>query len=513
MKQHLGKLLLIILFTFSLHASGVKLELKTPAIYKGDYAQFTIKAEGNSIDFPTITQIEGFPVHTSGTSSSFSNINGKVSQTIAKSYTFKPTKEVTIPSFNVTVDGKNYTTKPQKISVLKPQAGKSGDPYILELKVGKKELKVGESTTLKIIYKQRADANADRITISEPKIDNFWVKKLGNQKQYREGNYIVTEYDYLIFAQKPGKFHIKPIIANIGKFVQRSRSDNFFNDPFFNSMFSELKWQKVYSNDVTIQVEPLPNGLELYGDFNITASADKQKVYADKPVNLTIKVEGIGNIDDVQKFDLNIENAVVYADKPKIKSFLKNGEYGGIFTQKIAIIADRNYTIPPVKLQFFSKKENKIKTIQTKAIPITVIGGTSASTQSTPKVETASTIQTSQAKQPKVITKEVEIEKNPALKYILFIAGFILGATAVILYNRFKNRGKRRKENDIIKQIKNTKDNKKLFDILLPYANDDEVIAQTLKALEENIYKGAKNKIDKQKLYDYFLDLEEQSRS
>ncbi len=513
MKQHLGKIVLLILFTFSLYASSVKLEVNTPTIYKGDYAKFTIRASGNNIDFPTIKEIEGFSVHPNGTSSSINIINGNVTKTYAKSYVFKPDKEVTIPSFNVTIDGKIYTTKPKKITILEPQAATNGDPYILELKVNKSNLKVGQSTQLKILYKQRFDAKADKINISEPKIDNFWVKKLRDQKQYQEGNYIVTEYDYLIFAQKPGKFHIKPIIANIGKFVQRSISDNFFNDPFFNSMFSELKWKKVYSNDLAIQVEPLPNGLELFGDFTISATVDKKSVYANKPVNLTIKVEGVGNIDDVQKFDLNIENAVVYADKPKIESFLKNGEYGGIFSQKIAIIADRNYTIPPIKLQFFSKKENRIKTVKTEPISIAVIGGSTTTTPTTAKVETANGVQESTKTEPKVITKKVEVEKNPALKYILFIAGLLLGASAVILYNRFKNRGKRKKENDIIKRIKNTKDNKKLFDILLPYANDNEVIAQTLKALEENIYKGAKNKIDKQKLYDYFLDLEEQKRS
>ncbi len=134
-------------------------------------------------------------------------------------------------------------------------------------------------------------------------------------------------------------------------------ADNFgvgvFDDPFFNSFVSNINWKKIYSNSLTINVRPLPNGLELYGDFKISASVDKKRVHTNKPVNLTIRVEGEGNIDDIKKFELNLDNAVIYSDEPKIKSKLINGKYYGEFTQKIAIIADNNFTIPPFKHKVF----------------------------------------------------------------------------------------------------------------------------------------------------------------
>ena len=60
-----------------------------------------------------------------------------------------------------------------------------------------------------------------------------------------------------------------------------------------------------------------------------------------------------------------------------------------------------------------------------------------------------------------------------------------------VTYFIFKQKSKDvpKKENDIIKLIKNTKDNKKLFEILLPYAKEHQDIGDILKQLEENIYK------------------------
>jgi len=510
MKQHLGKVILLILFTAALFGANATTVINTPAIYKGDSATFTIKATGDNIEFPEIEQIEGFPVMQRGTSSSYTNINGKTSSTIARTYLFKPTKDVTIPPFTLTIDGKSYTTQAKKISVLKPQANKSGDPYLLELNVTKNHLKVGESTQLKIIYKQRVDAKVDRVAISEPKIENFWVKKLGSQKQYAQGAYIVTEYTYLIFAQKSGKFHIDPIVGNIGIVVQKNLGNGFFNDPFFNSIVEQqIEWKKIYSNALDITVDPLPDNLELYGDFTISARVDKKVVEANKPVNLTITVEGVGNIDDVQKFDISIPNAVVYADKPTVRSYIKDGKYQGVFRQKIAIVADENYTIPSIKLRFFSAKENRVKTVATQPIEITVKGGTKK-VHTTPKVETLQTPKSNQEQKSsvKVVTKK----ESSKIKYLYLLIGFIVGALLSYLLLKAKKEKKKHKENDIIKQIKNAKDDKKLFDILLPYANESQIVSQVLKKLEENIYKKANNKIDKQLLYDYFFDREEQAK-
>jgi hypothetical protein len=390
MKKHLGKIFIILLCSIELIAGTVNLKLSAPAIYKGDNVSFTITANGDDIEFPNITNIDGFAITGTGSSSQTSIINGKVSKSVSKTYTFSPKKDVTIPSLNVSVDGEQLKTQPKTISVIKSQMSKNGDPFIVELKIDKKNLKVGESTTLNILFKQRLDAKANKLNINEPKVENFWIKKIDGEKQFSDGQYIVTQYSYLIFAQKEGRFEISPIQADIGRLSQRSMG-GFFNDPFFNSMTAQINWQKIYSNPLHIEVDALPNGIELYGSFNIEASVDKKEVFVNKPVNLTIDIKGIGNIDDIEKFDINLANAIVYPDKPQIKSNLVNGEYQGSFKQKIAIISDNDFTIPSIKLTFFDKKTNSVKTIETTPIDIKVKGQTLLS-KNEPVVQTSTPI-------------------------------------------------------------------------------------------------------------------------
>jgi hypothetical protein len=303
----------------------------------------------------------------------------------------------------------------------------------------------------------------------------------------------------MIFAQKAGNFHIDSIEADIGHIVRNYNGGGFFNDPFFSSMTNQLSWKKIYSNNLDIKVEALPNNLELYGDFHIKASVDKTTVYANKPVNFTVKIDGIGNIDDIEKFDINIPNAIVYADKPNISSNLVNGEYSGVFTQKIAIISDSDFTIPSLKLKYFDKLTNKIKTIQTKPIDIKVQGGNIVNAQK-PMVQKAKTIQTNQPIQKKVIVKN-----SDDLEYLYLLIGILIGSVGTYLVMKQTNKKEIKKENDIIKAIKGAKSDKVLFDILLPYSKEDSAISDILKLLEENIYKKTDHKINKQKLYDIFL--------
>jgi len=143
--------------------------------------------------------------------------------------------------------------------------------------------------------------------------------------------------------------------VNIGK--PNSRNINsFMNNPFFSSVNTGINWTKVYSNSLNIKVENLPNNIELYGNFNISASVDNTTVKQNKPINLTIHIDGAGNIDDIKQFNIDLDNAVIYANKPEVNSQLSNNIYSGDFEQKIAIIANSDLTIPPFELTFFDNK-------------------------------------------------------------------------------------------------------------------------------------------------------------
>lgn len=501
MMRNLGKIFLLLSTISIILFANVTASVNQKAIYKGDVVEFTIKAEGDKIKFPDIGDIGGYAIEGSSSSSSTIIINGNISKSVSKSYQFRPQKDVTIPSFKVVVDGKEYKTTPIDISVIKPTASRNGEDFVISIKTDKKEAFVGEEVKLTLTFKRKLDTKVDKLNIKEPKMENFWIKKSGEIGRRSEGDYLIEEIDYFLFPQKEGNYTIPSIEADIGRIVRERLGGGFFDDPFFNSL--RVKWKKIYSNEVQINVKPLPNGLELYGDYKIEAIVDKREVKANKPINLTLKIEGVGNIDDIKKFNLDIDNTIIYADEPKIKSYLKNGVYGGEFKEKIAIISDSDYTIPPFKLTYFDKKTKQIKTIQTEPIDIKVIGGN--------KRENKPTLEVSpKEKKPKieqvVKTKMIIKEEKSYIKYLTFLLGMVVGATLLFLIERIK--APKVKEKDIVTSIKKAKNDKELFKILLPFAKRDKIISETLNLLEENIYKKTKHKIDKEKVIEFFEDEE-----
>jgi hypothetical protein len=352
--------------------------------------------------------------------------------------------------------------------------------------------------------KQKLNARAEQIRLGEPKLESFWVKKVDNVENSREQDYVVQTLHYQLFPQKEGNYTIPAIEAMIGQQSRQSRRGGF-NDPFFGgSIFGQqLQWKRVYSNDVKVNVEALPEGLELFGDFHIDAKVDKTKVQANKPVNLTVVVSGEGNIDDVKKFEPTMDNAIVYADEPTVTSYQSNNT----FSQKIAIIADRNVTIPPLTLKFFDKNSNSVKTIKTKPIDIEVVGGqNSMAKASTIEVSPSNKVEVASSVEPKVVEKIVIKTEDAYVKYLFGLLGLLLGAgaTYVILT---RNKTTKAKESNMVKAIRKAETDRELFDLLLPHSKANPVIGKSLNLLEENLYRGAKHTIDKEDLMEVFEEM------
>jgi hypothetical protein len=488
MKKILGNFIILIITTSTLFAK-VALKVDKLGFYKTDSVNITIEATGDKIEFPNISSIGGYNIVGVANSSQTTIINSKVSHTKSKTYTIYPQKSFTIEPMRVIVDGKEEWTPKKEVKLLKPsQKVKKGGDFIFELKANKTHLKVGESTTLKLILKKKAEVRADKILIGEFKNSNFWIKKLGDYNHYIDGEYEVYVYEYQITPQKAGNFIIDPVQANIGILTQDRIGG--FNDPFFDQFFQTMKYKKLFSNSLSFKVDPLPQNVEVFGEFEIFTSVDKKEVEANKPVNLTIKILGEGNVEDIKKFSLNIPEAVIYSDDPKTKSYVKNGKTYGEFLQKIAIIADKNYTIPSIEFKYFDKTKNKVITKKTKPISIKVKG--EAKVGKTPKIVTATKTPVRKEKEKIVIEKE-----DSYIKYIYLVVGVILGS--LLTFASFKLRLTKKEPTPLQKRIRKAKSDKELYDILLPFATDEK-IKKILERLEANIYKGKKNKIDKESI-------------
>lgn len=489
-----GRIFFILLISLNLYANA-HLELDTPAIYKGDIATFTITADGKKVEFPKISNINGYQIIGTSDSQSINMINGNVKETVSRSYSFIPDSNVTIPEFEVRVDSRIYTTKKAIISVLEPDISDDKALFIVEMKTLKDSVMVGDSVKLDVVFKVKLSAKFDRFEYENPNLNDFFVKPIGNMQKTSEGEYLVHTLSYLLFPQKVGVYKIEPINAYFGK-------NSISNDPFFGGFFSnmDVEWKKVSSNSLNLEVLPLPNGVKNVGNFEINITSDKTTVNANEPVNLTLSIKGVGNVDDISKFNLNLPNAVVYTDDPKTTQTMINNEFGGEFTQKFAIVGDRNFTVPSFEFKYFDKDLNDTKAIKTDELKIEVINKTP---QILPKVETINENLLPKTEQTKQ-TKQVN-------SYLNFFVGFVAGIFASYLIFLFKNKRKSpKKEINIVVKIKKSKSDKELFETLLPYAKSSDFIDENLLNLEKNIYKNDSNIIDKKALIAYFEELNEE---
>ena len=479
----LGKILFFIFIPIMIFAN-VTANVDKIAVIKGDSATYTITASGDDIEFPKLSNIEGHPVIGTSTSTSISIINGNMQKVKKVSYTFTPKYTFTIPNYSIIVDGKEQQTEPIKIVVKQPTASTPNDDVQLILKVDKNEAYVGEAIKTTILFKYKVGLNIIDINLEDFKINHFWIKSLEQSKPYEENGFVVIKQDYLLFPQLAGDYTIDKQLINVATREYRTNL---------------TRWQKVFSKELKLKIKPLPQNLSIQGDYTISASVDKLQTKANEPVNLTITIKGSGNIDDIEEFKLDMQNEVVYSTKPTINTFIKDGKYSGTFTQKISIIADKDFTIPSIEFKYFDIKNKKVKTIKTKSFDIKVKGSSKAIA---PSIQTNQNINTNTVQvAPKIVYKYKE--SNPYLKYIFASIGFVLGVIATYLLLNKKTKKQDTRELSI--RIKKAKNDKDLYNILLPYSHNIKIV-DIIKKLEENIYNKGSNKINKDDLYDIVED-------
>ena len=474
--KNLGKYLIIFLVLIKT-VFAVEAKVDKEHIIKGESVTLTITAKGEKVKFPSISKIGDYKIEAVSVSNNIITKNGKLNKSVSKYYTFTPLKSLTIPSYEVIIDDHIQKTEPIKIDVKKENPS-SMPPFTLDMYIDKKNVYIGEPIHLTIIFRKKIGVDIQDIEFTPPSFENFWKKELRRTNKEITGSYVVQKIEYMLFAQKAGKLHINEAVLNIGLPAR--------GEGIFNMIFNRIKWRKIFSNSLDVDVKPLPDNIKVYGKFSLDVKADKKEIKANSPVNLTISIKGEGNIDDIDSYKIDISNAAVYADKAVKKTFLQNKRYGGEFSQKFAIVSEEDFVIPSVSFSYFDKEKKRVITLKSEPINITVTGKRA---KESPKLQ--------KGEQKEIETKDVKMHSERF--YILALVTFIMGLLIGFLIKNFKFQPKI-KETSIQKKIKNAKNNKDLLKILLPYVDRSKEIKEIVFALESSLYNGGGYKIDKKTL-------------
>ena len=468
MKNNLGKFLLLILFIPLLASAKVKLEVQK-SYFQGDVVEFKVIASGENVVIPKIKKIGDYIVRSAGTSTQTNIFNGKKSIKKIKTYLFSPKGDIILPELEVEVDGKIYKTKPVKLTMKKVTKTDS-DLYSYDINIDKKEAYVGEAIKLTINFKFRRDLNILNLEYIEPDFNNFWVKETNKGSQDSDPKYAHQSLMYVLFPQKAGKVDLGPFKINVVV-----SNNNYSNSFFFTGATRSIP---VYSNGLSLNVKPLPRGVDLIGKFDIEAFVDKKEVEAGEAISYRIKIKGKGNIDDIKELKPQISHVTIYDNPAKKEYEVKGGIYGGEYEKVFSIVASKDFTIPPITLKYFDKDSNSVKTLQTKSFDIKV--------QQEQKKEVVLETAPKNIEKIQTIVKDTGVNQPKEILYgLFFILGIVVTLGGFVIYKLFNLKTKRAKEDThLAVQAKNAKSPEELLKVIVNYINIDKDLDRIIYKLE-----------------------------
>ncbi len=470
--KNLGKKIFILLtfLTTTIHAS-VTAHVEPPVVYSGETATYVLTITGEKVHKPIVTDICGNNIVSAGSQTNIEMVNANYKKSYVFSYEFAPKKSCVIAPTNVEIDGKIEKSNEVKV-VVKPASQDKNAAFLLSLKASKSDIFVGEPFILHLELKQSKRLAVVDNRFMKPDFKGFWVKGESRITREETPEYIIRHVDYKLAPQREGNLTIKP--AQIRIALRANRRD------MWNSFMPQVKWKNYSSNEVQIHAKPLPNNAKIVGNFTISAEANKQEIASSEAVNVTVTVEGEGNLEDIESFKPYINGVNVFDEKIEI--------HGNTLTQKFAFVSDKDFTIPPFKLAFYNLTTKRVEQIKTEPIYIKVKGS----------AKTTAPLNIKKDERSKPVVKkaqELGATANGTFSYIWLIIAFVVGIIVGVVLMVVKPFQKVKKE-----KCFNIKDEKLLLFKLLPYRDSDRDVKIIVDILEENLYRDKKEKIDKKLL-------------
>ena len=419
-KKLLASVTGLFIFSILLNAQAVFTASVVPSVVSvGD--QFHYVVEGSERGEVRLPSMDNFHL-LGGPYSSYSShsqwINGKMTQKTLASYTFVLSAvsagNYAFPASTVKVGRKEYRTNVVEIVVNSAGAGaKQGDSgrgnqggaedgnvinspeddaVFLRVNPSKKEVYVGEQFVSALKVYTRVNTRPGS-SASDLPYEGFYKKILdpdaSAQQQQINGQIYVTQViqRHILIPQKTGDLEIAPYKSDwmVSQRVQRQRSnnpiDNFFDDPFFNSV-QEVP-VTLSTLPLTIHVKPLPSGEPVgftgaVGDFQMRAALSSTKIGVNEALSLKITISGTGNLPLLSEPEVNLPpDHDLYDVTRSVQTSTSGNRISGSVTFEYPIIARHagRFRIAPVQFAWFDPEAGVYLTALTDDFNFTVVKG------------------------------------------------------------------------------------------------------------------------------------------
>ena len=409
-------------------AGSVEASVDTTELLRGDTVLLTITVVGEKSEkLPDMDTINGVTVDAVSrhSGSTFIQVNGqnKMEHTRTMTLEFKPLQSMTIPAFQIEVDGKVETTSAIALKVVDTlsESKRKNPHFAMDMKLDKTKVYLGEPILATVYFKQRTVIDIMRLEYEKPEFKDFFHKQVDGEDTYKKEGYTIHEINYLLIAKQEGNFTLEPARAKVAQRVRQRQAGGWFADV--------PKWSNITSDSLNIEVIKPEGSYDLFGNFSVSETMDTIKAKANKPINLEIRIDGKGSLDDFEGIAFDIDGITIYSDDAKVNSTLIAKRLESHYIKRFVFIADHDFTIPSKTLRIFNYKTGKVKTVKTKAYDIKIEGGRGAG--SSTAVHTKKSLKT---EKPRVEEKCEKGFYSINLSYWILAGMFLLGSVVTVLF-------------------------------------------------------------------------------
>ena len=225
--------------------------------------------------------------------------------------------------------------------------------YSVSMSVDKHEPMVGEKCILTLEFNYD---NLEEYEIEEAEFEEFDVKLLDENETQESNNTWSVKQRYELTPHKAGTITLPALKTHI-EMIEEQYQERYNRNKY-------LKKFDIFTQPISMNVQPLPDELTITGIYELYAHIDKNSTKLGEPIHFTVGLKGEGNIPNLDFLTLNIPNTTIYekSDTQYEKSF--------------DILSNKNFTIPPILLKYYNQKNKEITLLNTTPFHIKVIGTT-----------------------------------------------------------------------------------------------------------------------------------------
>lgn len=423
---------LILLSTTLLYAQ-VRLSIQAPRQAEvGQRVRVSYIANTTDVEDINVGDFPGFRVlygPSTSSSSSFSIINGKTTQSssLTFTYTLQATEEGThkLPVATIVVGGNQYKSNSASIEVLpssgnasqgsgQPQGGGSASAQghqqsrqrqntgrgeisnsDLYMTVTANKKKIYEQEAILLTYKLYSLVNIQQLSGEMPQLDGCHVQEVDSKAQMslkyervNGRNYATGVWrQYVIYPQKTGKIKIPSVTFDSQVEIQNMSMDPF--DIFFGGgSMQQIVNKSIVAPALEIEVLPLPtpkpdNFSGAVGKFSISGSLTPDQVNANDAATLRLVISGQGNMKLMKAPKVNFpQDFEIYDPKETDKTTNAVGGAKGNVIYDYVVVPRHGgrYSIAPVEFSYFDPESSSYKTLRTDSFSIAVAKAKGGST-------------------------------------------------------------------------------------------------------------------------------------